>query len=108
VKSSSGSSEPSEPSVGRFEVDRSRLARQSLNVENWEEDSKPLEDMREREPVVTVLTDNHFALYSGYGRCNVVAERPLVIHRIRSTCGAERMQCSPSDSSASHQRTTIS
>lgn len=64
MKSSSGSSEPSEPSVGRFEVDSSRLARQSLNVENWDEDSKPLEDIRGRRLPATRLTDNPFVLYS--------------------------------------------
>lgn len=73
MKSSSGSSEPSEPSVSRFEVDRSRLARQSLNAKNWEEDSKFLEDInRERGLLVTVPTDCPFALYSRY--CNVAAE----------------------------------
>ena len=70
MKSSSGSSEPSE--LSRFEVDRSRLARQSLNVKNWEEDSKLLEDIRERGWLVTVLTDRPFALYSRY--CNVAVE----------------------------------
>ena len=74
MKSSSGSSEPSEPFVSRFEVDRSRLARQSLNVENWEEDSKPLEDIGERGPLVVVLTDKSFALYSRYDHYNVAVE----------------------------------
>lgn len=73
MKSSSGSSEPSEPSVSRFEVDRSRLARQSLNVENLEEDSKPLEDIRERRLLVIALTDNPFVLYSRYNH-NVAVE----------------------------------
>ena len=57
MKSFNGSSEPSEPSVGRLEVDRSRLARQSLNMKNWEEDSKPLEDIHAEERLATVLAD---------------------------------------------------
>ena len=65
MKSSSGSSEPSEPSVDKFEVDRRRLARQSLNVENWEEeDPKTLEDIRERGPLVTAPTGDPCLLYN--------------------------------------------
>ena len=49
----------------KFEVDRSRLARQSLNVENWEEDSKLLDDIRERGFPVTTLADNPLRFIAG-------------------------------------------
>ena len=78
VKSSSGSSEPSEPSVDRFEVDRSRLARQSLNMGNWEEDSKLFEDIREKGSLVTARTGDPLQFYSEHGslqRCSRVTAR---------------------------------
>ena len=47
---------------GRFEVDSSRLARQSLNVENWEEGS---EDIGELGVSMVRLMGVPLALYSG-------------------------------------------